>query len=91
MDIDKKLERLKSINEVDAPPFLYTRIRAQIDAVSEAPVRWRWSFAVAAMMVLALNTSIWFTSIQPTSQEDTSVATVVSAMQLSSTNTFYNE
>ncbi len=92
MNIDKKLDRLKKIEAVEAPHFLYTRIRARIDALAEAPapVKWMWNFAAAAVVVLALNTGILLTA-SSSSEEKSDVGTVVSTMQLASTTTFYDE
>ncbi|GHB76901.1 hypothetical protein [Persicitalea jodogahamensis] len=87
-----KLDGLKKISRVDAPPFLFTRIKGQIESlnpVAEAPLPWRWSFATAAMIVLALNTGILVAKL--TSQQESGVSEIVSSMQLSNQNSFYNE
>lgn len=91
MDADKDLQKLKKIGKVEAPPFLYTRIRARIDSFAEAPapMRWRITFAAAAAIVLALNIGIIMTS--PKTQEETTIATVVNSMSLASTYELYYE
>ncbi|MGB4844141.1 MAG: hypothetical protein WBP16_06735 [Ferruginibacter sp.] len=95
MNIDNKLDLLKQIKAVDAPPFLLTRIRQQIDNLNnvEAPVKWKWAFAVSAVLIMALNISILFTSNDKTVDTDKAagIETVVSSMNLTNTNQLYNE
>lgn len=91
MDINKKLEELKKIQEVEAPPFLLTRIKQKIKngEVESAPLQWKWTFAVAAVAIVALNFSILFN----TKEEDNNsgIETIIQSMQLSSTNELYHE
>lgn len=95
MNIDNKLDLLKKIKEVDAPPFLLTRIRQQIENLNnvEAPVKWKWAFAVSAVLILALNISILFTSSGKTvtTNKADGIESVVSSMNLTNTNQLYNE
>lgn len=89
MNIDDPLDGFKKIRPVDAPPFLLTRIRSRIDALdaAPAPLQWTWSFAGAALLVLAVNTGILLNRLS--SPEDRGVAQVVSAMQLTTDNELY--
>jgi hypothetical protein len=91
MDIEKKLELLKKIKEVDAPPFLLTRIKERIDSstIEKAPATWRLAFVTAAIIVLALNVSILFKSSGK--QNEKGIEEVISSMDLSNTNDLYNE
>lgn len=91
MNADDQLNGLKKIGQVDAPPFLYTRIRSRIDALTEAPapVQWAWGFSIGAVLMLALNVGVLLT--KTSTKHETSVAEVVSAMQLSTNNDFYHE
>ncbi len=91
MNIDKKLEVLKKIEEVEAPPFLITRIRQRINTLSaaQAPVKWKWSFAVIGLLLLVLNISIVFKSKQVSSSQG--ITNIVTDFHLSTTNNFYNE
>ena len=91
MNIDNKLEALKKIKQVEAPPFLLTRIKQQIRNLENAPapVKWRWAFAVSAVVIIALNLSVFFSSNITT--KSNGIETVVSTMQLSNTNALYNE
>lgn len=95
MNIDNKLDLLKQIKEVDAPPFLLTRIRQQIDNLNnvEAPVKWKWAFAASAMLILGLNVSIFFKSDSTSASagKNAGIENVVKSMNLTSTNNFYNE
>ena len=95
MNIDNKLDLLKQIKEVDAPPFLLTRIRQQIANLNnvEAPVKWKWAFAASAILILALNVSIFFKSDETTasSGKNTGIENVVKSMNLTNSNNLYNE
>jgi len=90
MNADDELDRLKRIGRVEAPPFLYTRIRARIDALAEAPapVQWVRAFATASLLVLILNVGAF---LLVTRQPDTRIDNVVITMQLTTANTFYHE
>ncbi len=93
MDIDKKLYKLKKIEKVDVPPFLFTRIQGRIDALEPAsvPVQWMWKYAAAAVLVLALNTSIFLTYLNTDTQQSSGISDVVSTMQMTTNNSFYHE
>lgn len=92
MDIDKKLDLLKQIRQVDAPPFLLTRIRQQLHtaANTEAPVKWKWAFAVTGIVILALNVSILFKT-SGNEEKSTGIKEVFTTMQLSPANELYHE
>jgi hypothetical protein len=91
MDIDKKLELLKRIKEVDAPPFLLTRVRERIDSsiIEKAPATWQFAVVAAAVVVLSLNVSILFK--WSGKQNEKGIEEVISSMDLSDTNDLYNE
>lgn len=91
MNIDNKLDELRRIKQVDAPPFLYTRIMQQIENLAEIPVsiKWRWAYAASAILILALNLSILLN--QNITDKNSSIESVVSGMQLTNTNLLYNE
>lgn len=95
MNIDNKLDLLKQIKEVDAPPFLLTRIRQQIENLSnvEAPVKWKWAFAASAILILALNISVFFKSADTTAAagKNSGIENVVNSMNLTTTNDLYHE
>lgn len=98
MNIDNKLNDLKKIKQVDTPPFLFTRIKQQIQNLDnvKAPVKWKWAFALSTLIILALNISILFKTDDSKSQTTTfenksSVENVVSSMNLFTTNNLYNE
>lgn len=86
-----ELDGLKKINQVDAPPFLLTRIKSRIDSLSSAPapLQWTWSFAAAAVVVLAMNMGVLIT--RATTTEKNTIADVVSTMQLSTNNELYHD
>lgn len=86
MNID---EKLKKIRLVEAPPFLFTRIEAQINAaVNVISPRWRWS-AIAGFAVLVLiNIYVVAQSLRP---RQAGIETVVNALSLSTSNNLYDE
>ncbi len=92
MNIDKKLDLLKQIRQVDAPPFLLTRIRQQLHTLAntEAPVKWKWAFAVTAIVILALNVSILLKT-SGSEEKNAGIKEVFTNMQLSPTNALYHE
>ena len=91
MNIDHKLDALKKIKQVEAPPFLLTRIKQQIRNLENAPapVKWRWAFVVSAVVIITLNLSVFFSS--NITSKSNGIETVISTMQLSNTITLYNE
>jgi hypothetical protein len=93
MNIDKKLDLLKRIKEVDAPPFLLTRIRQKIQNLAdvEAPVKWKWAFALASVVMLVLNISVLVKSSAVSPVKKPGIENVINSMNLSSANDLYNE
>jgi len=91
MNIDNKLDKLKNIKLVDAPPFLFTRIKERIESMGNAPVstKWKLAFVLAALLILALNTGIVFQSSGR--EKKSNITDVVGAMQLSPSNDFYHD
>jgi hypothetical protein len=91
MDIEKRLELLKKIQKVEAPPFLLTRIRERIDSssIEKAPATWRFGFIAAAVVVLSLNVSIFFKSSR--TENKNGIGEEINSMDLSNTNDLYNE
>jgi|694.fasta_scaffold04963_20 hypothetical protein len=91
MDIDKKLELLKKIQPVEAPPFLLTRIRASIDLPTgeKLSATWRFAFVAVALIVLTLNVSAFFTLSNNKSSKG--IEEVVNSMELSNSNDLYHE
>ena len=91
MNIDNKLDALKKIKQVEAPPFLLTRIKQQIQNLGNAPapVKWKWAFAATAFIILALNMSILFRT--GSAENKTGIEAVVKSMNISDSNDLYNE
>lgn len=91
MDTDDQFDILKKIREVDAPPFLLTRIWERIHTPDDEPVsvQWKWGFALTGLAVLVLNIAIVLktTPGQTISQLDS----LVSSLHLSSQNSLYDE
>ena len=92
MNIDQKLEQLKQVQQVEAPPFLLTRIRQRIDNMhnAEAPVKWRWAFVAVGMLLLVLNLSM-FLKVNNDRKQKPGIENYINAMHLSTSNDIYNE
>ncbi len=93
MELNKKLDVLQQIKEVDAPPFLYTRIQQQIQNLQqlEAPAKWKWAFACSTLLILLINISILVRSSAPVVKQNTGVENIVNSLGLSNTNDLYHE
>lgn len=50
-----KLDILKTIQKVDAPPFLLTRIEVRIKNEERASPKWVWSLGIASAVLLIFN------------------------------------
>ena len=87
--MDQELDKLKQIRRVEPPPFLFTRIRAGIDALANAPapLRWKLAFAGLALVLIALNAGILMRSGESSNQ----MQEVANAMQLSGSNELYHD
>ncbi|MEQ1746309.1 MAG: hypothetical protein ABMA02_12850 [Saprospiraceae bacterium] len=60
---EKKIEQLRRVQKVDAPPYLLTRVRAKIrsEAIAEhLPHSWWWAGAAAFVLLLLLNATVFF-------------------------------
>lgn len=93
MDFNKKLDILKQMKEVDAPPFLLTRIMQQIQNLqhTKAPAKWKWAFAFTSILLLVFNISILIKSSASANKKITSVQNIVNSLGLAATNDLYNE
>jgi hypothetical protein len=93
MNTDNKLDLLKKIKHVDAPPFLLTRVKQQIHNLNniEAPIKWKWAFALTSAIIIMLNISIFLTPNVIAEKKSTGVENVVKGMNLSTKNDLYNE
>ena len=90
MKIDDQIELLKTIQKVEAPPFLYTRIEARLkNSVIEAPKNWKLAFVFSAILIVCLNVLIF--QLQFKNQKDTSIEQLAKGMRLNSNNYFYHE
>ncbi|MBK0382334.1 hypothetical protein I5M32_05110 [Pedobacter sp. SD-b] len=90
MNIEERLNKLSNINKVDSPPFMFTRIQQKINEVlpQEAPLYFKWSFVLTAVIILALN----IVAIKnQKANGNSSLEKVATEMQLKNNNDFYNE
>jgi hypothetical protein len=93
MNIDDKLDSLRQIKEVDAPPFLFTRISQRINNLGNAvaPVKWKWVFVLTSIVIVALNVSIYFKFSTATEKKTLGIENIISSMNLSTPTDLYNE
>ncbi len=89
MNIDEKLDLLRKIDRVEAPPFMLTRIMQQVKSsnVTPAPSTWRVAFVAIAIVILSLNVSIFFKA--SSTETNDGIGEVVSSMELLTTNELY--
>lgn len=90
MNIEEKLNRLSNINQVDAPPFMFTRIQQKINELipQEAPSYFKWIYAFSAMIIIVLNIATF--NLNKTNSES-NLESIATEMQLKNNNNFYNE
>ncbi|OAQ38253.1 hypothetical protein A5893_15785 [Pedobacter psychrophilus] len=90
MNIEEKLNLLSKIEQVDAPPFMFTRIQQKINEAKtqEIPAYFKWSFGFVAIMIITLN--ITAIKVQKTDSKS-GLDKVATEMQLKNNNNFYNE
>ncbi|PWJ59941.1 hypothetical protein CLV98_101116 [Dyadobacter jejuensis] len=94
MNIDQRLNRLKTIKKVEPPPFLWTRIQGRLQVDTHlAPRRWQWSFATVGLILLLVNGGALFSHYKavrtPSAQAE--IIHLVEGLQLSPTTTIYDE
>ncbi|MGB8191882.1 MAG: hypothetical protein WCF67_08190 [Chitinophagaceae bacterium] len=91
MNINQKIDALKKIKPVEAPPFLFTRIEAKINAGIENSATPQWRLAITACFVLLLMANMYVVFSSRQRNNPAEIATVVSAMNLSNSNSLYDE
>jgi hypothetical protein len=69
-DINKHLNKLKNINEVDVPPFLFTRVQQKIqnEYLNDATPKLKWSLLFGLALLVTLNILVGIN--QTSSRED---------------------
>jgi hypothetical protein len=84
--MDKKLELLSQIETVEAPPFLLTRIRQQIEneRVNQFSPRVSWALGFSMILVLSLNIAVLLSSNTPSAPTN-----LAQTMHLLPKNDFY--
>ncbi len=90
MNINEKLDLLKKIDRVEAPPFMLTRVMQRVKSPSApAPSTWRVVFFAIAIIILSLNVSIFF--ISSSTENNDGIGEVISSMEMSTTNELYHD
>ena len=91
MTIDNQLNKLREIQQVEAPTFLLTRINQQIANTQNqsASIKWQLAFVLGAFILLTVN--VWVFTRSNKTQSSSSIETVVSSMSLNNSNQLYNE
>ncbi len=94
MKINSEIDLLKQIKHVDAPPFLFTRIKQSIDGMTymEAPKQWKWALGLSVGIVLVLNLSVLLQAEKMALKlRKSNTQLIVQSMNLITNNTLYNE
>lgn len=88
MQTEDKLDALKKVQKVEAPPFLWTRIQARLrqSDVERLPRSWQWAGALAFGMLLLLNWRVIANAGNPTPE-----ATLAAGIPLQTNNQLYDE
>jgi hypothetical protein len=86
-ELDSLLNQLEKIQEVDAPPFLHTRILEKINRprTNRFSLRLTWSMAASLVLIVALNVIVVSRGIPAT--DDSSA--VAQSMDLIPDNSLY--
>lgn len=87
----KELEVLKKVNRVEAPPFLFTRIEASIQAQvnEQLPLRWVWVSISTVLLLVVVNTLILRDSAQLSETSNSSVQHISEEMGMQTSNQLY--
>jgi hypothetical protein len=91
MNLENRLNKLSEINQVDAPPFLYTKIEQRIINLQEKKINPVFKFAFTGLIAFILITNVLVLNNYYASKKSNNLEVVVQNMQLQNNNTFYNE
>jgi len=88
-----KIELLKQVKRVDAPPFLRTRIDARIQQAAEDSLSngWVWSFAATVALLIVVNSMVFLSGTEDVSTADSGAYTVTQGMGINVSNQLYND
>jgi len=87
----KELEVLEKVNRVEAPPFLFTRIEARIQAQlnEQLPIRWVWVSISTVLLLFVVNTLILRDSTQLSETSNSSAQHISEEMGMQTSNQLY--
>lgn len=89
MNIDKKLEALKKIRQIDAPDFLYTRIEARLsEGAGTVSSKWKLATVAGFAVIVLMNILVIMQAAKP---GRANIESVVNAMNLTTQNHLYDE
>lgn len=82
-----EMELLETIQKVDAPPFLLTRIHAQIDREQQVKLNMKqvWSLGISFAVLLLINVAVISTQVSVENEE----LTLIETMNLLPTTNIY--
>ena len=88
-DIENILKKKKKIEQVETPPFLFTRIQQKISAKHSLNFSKKvvWAYGFAFLFILTVNIFVIFTKIN----EKTNEVNIAQVMNLVPNNSIYNE
>ena len=87
----KELEVLEKVNRVEAPPFLFTRIEARIQAQlnEQLPIRWVWVSISTVLLLVVVNTLILRDSTQHSNASNSGIHHISEEMGMQTSNQLY--
>lgn len=87
----KELEVLEKVNRVEAPPFLFTRIEARIQAQlnEQLPIRWVWVSLSTMLLLVVVNTLILVGNTQHSNASNSGIHHISEEMGMQTSNQLY--
>lgn len=87
-EMEQTLDILNNIKEVDASPFLITRIQQKIEIDKKNTISTPWVFSIAATIFILLCLNVFTIAKKPQMNE---VSSLAKNMNLLNNDNFYNE
>ncbi|MCF8464226.1 MAG: hypothetical protein K9G41_05270 [Flavobacteriales bacterium] len=93
MELEKQIELLTTVDRVDVPPLLKTRIDARIRQVAEDSLSngWVWSFAATVALLIVVNSMVFLRVTGESTSSESEVYTITQGMGINVSNQLYND
>jgi hypothetical protein len=84
---------IEKLQRVSAPPFLYTKIKAKIEAQENDVVSFQWVFnlSVSFVLLIIVNVFVISSSLKNKTVENNDIFAVAEGMSLSNSSQLYYE